>query len=202
MFTVRPDALEWQPVPQFFPAHSARATRRERARLAAMDEVKKRHAETLTKAYDEFADAIYRHCYFRVFRRERAEELVQETFSKVWQYMIDGHEVLNVRAFLYRVANNLIIDESRKKKEASLEALEEQGVEFGTSNISKLEATIDAAHVVESLHALSDAHRSVIIMRYIDELEPEEIARITGESANVISVRLHRAIKQLREQLV
>jgi RNA polymerase sigma-70 factor (ECF subfamily) len=194
MFTVQPSALEWQHVEKL-----SRTKNRE-VRQTSMGDVTQQQADMLAKAFDEYADAIYRDCYFRVFRRERAEELVQETFSKVWQYMLDGHEIINVRAFLYRVANNLIVDESRKKKEASLEALEESGMQFSESNIDKLEAHVDAIHILERLDSLNDAHRSVIIMRYVDELEPEEIARITGESANTISVRLHRAMKQLKEQ--
>ena len=78
------------------------------------------------KAYDEFADPIFRHCYFRVFNRERAKDLMQETFTKTWEYLnqspITNHEsrITNMRAFLYRVANNLIIDNSRQKDERSL----------------------------------------------------------------------------------
>lgn len=41
-------------------------------------------------AYDAYADAIYRHCYFRVFIRGRAEELMQETFMKTWEYLADA----------------------------------------------------------------------------------------------------------------
>ena len=72
-------------------------------------------------------DAIFRHCYFRVFDRERARDLVQETFLKTWEYLTRGHDIENIRAFLYRVATNLIIDDSRRKKEISLEQLSESG---------------------------------------------------------------------------
>ena len=81
--------------------------------------------DTFLTAYDKYADAIYRHCFFRVFSKEKAEELTQETFMRTWQYLEDGKEVLNLRAFLYRVANNLIIDHSRKKKEERLDNFHE-----------------------------------------------------------------------------
>src|SRR5690349_19793406 len=58
------------------------------------------------QAYDEFADPIFRHCYFRVFRRDRAKELVQETFLRAWEYQLQGKPIENIRAFLYRIANN------------------------------------------------------------------------------------------------
>ena len=66
------------------------------------------------EAYDLYADAIYRHCFFRVYSKERAEELTQETFLKLWQYMNDGNEIENIRALAYRIATNLVIDDKRK----------------------------------------------------------------------------------------
>src|SRR3989344_7992799 len=79
--------------------------------------------DALLKAYESHAEAIYRHCYFRVFRKELAEELMQDTFMRAWEYMGNGNKIDNVRAFLYKIANNLIIDYSRKKKEESLEGM-------------------------------------------------------------------------------
>jgi len=75
----------------------------------------KREKEFLD-AYEKYADAIYRHCYFRVYNKELAEDLTQETFIKTWKYIVEGKEVKNIKSFLYRVAVNLIIDNSRKKK--------------------------------------------------------------------------------------
>ena len=75
------------------------------------------------KAYDAYSESIYRHCFFRVWRKGRAEELLQETFLRLWTYLIKGNKVENIRALLYKIANNLIIDESRKKKEESLDQI-------------------------------------------------------------------------------
>src|SRR5438045_2414242 len=75
------------------------------------------------KAYDEYADAIFKHCYFRVSSRTKAEDLTQETFMKAWHYFAEGSVIENVKALLYRIATNLIIDEYRRKKEESLENL-------------------------------------------------------------------------------
>src|SRR5690242_12894969 len=75
------------------------------------------------KAFDELSEPLFRHLYFRVYSKQRAEELLQDTFMKTWNYLRGGKEVENLKAFLYRVANNLAIDESRKHKEQSLETL-------------------------------------------------------------------------------
>ncbi len=51
------------------------------------------------------------------------------------------------------------------------------------------------------IRQLDATHRDVLIMRYVDNLKPKEIAAVLGVSANVISVRLHRAMKELRQLL-
>ena len=153
------------------------------------------------KAYENYSDAIFRHCYFRLYDRERATEMMQETFVRTWEQVRTGREIKNVRAFLYRVANNLVIDHVRKRKESSLEALMETGFEPGVEEQEKTYAVIDAQFVLEALKDLDAKSRDVIIMRYIDDLGPNEIAEITGESANVVSVRLNRAVKSAQNIL-
>lgn len=49
------------------------------------------------------------------------------------------------------------------------------------------------------MHQLPVEYREVLLLRYVDGLAPREIAQLTGESANVISVRIHRARRQLRQ---
>ena len=77
------------------------------------------------EAYEKFADGIFRHTYLRLGDREKAKDLTQETFLKVWQYLIGCKSVVNFKAFLYKVASNLIIDETRKKKTDSLDKMQE-----------------------------------------------------------------------------
>ncbi len=151
-------------------------------------------------AYDSYADALYRHCFFRVFSKARAEELVQETFMRAWVYMEAGNAVANTRAFLYRVANNLIIDHARKKKEESLDALleESDAYEPAYEGHKQIEKNILIGEVKEAMENLSDSDRGLLIKRYVDDLDPKEIAEILQTNANNVSVKIHRAIKTLK----
>src|SRR3989338_7817957 len=79
-------------------------------------------------AYQQYVDAIYRHCYFRVYNQDLAEDLTQETFIKTWKYIADGKEIKNIKAFLYKVALNLIIDNSRKKTTLVFDDIKEKEV--------------------------------------------------------------------------
>ena len=152
-------------------------------------------------AYEAYADAIFRHCYFRVFDRDRARDLMQDAFVRTWEYLMKGEQIDNIRAFLYRVANNLVIDDVRKKKEASLDSLMEAGFNPGFDGSQEMKNKVDEWKVLSTFKKIEKHYREVLIMRHIDGLSPSEIAEITGESSNVISVRLHRGTQQLRNHL-
>ncbi|MFH0873854.1 MAG: sigma-70 family RNA polymerase sigma factor [Candidatus Komeilibacteria bacterium] len=151
--------------------------------------------------YEAYSDAIFRHCYFRVGDRGEAFDLMQETFTRTWDYLAGGKSIDNLRAWLYRVATNLIIDRSRKHQESSLDQLMDQGFQPMSNHYEKLTSSIDAKAILVILDKLEAGHRQVIIWRYVEDLRPKDIAQLTGESENVISVRLNRALKQLRQLL-
>jgi len=153
-------------------------------------------------AYEEHADAIFRHCLVRVRDRDAAYDLAQETFSRAWIYLSEGKKIDYMRAFLYRVANNLIVDGARKKKSASLDAMmDDDGFEPADENFkdpSDIQATREA---LEMLKSLDEIYRTAITMRYIDEMSPREIAAALGVSENVVSVRIHRGIERLSKMM-
>ncbi len=72
--------------------------------------------EEFLRVYDAHADAVFRYCARRVYDREKAKEIMQESFMKTWEYMTKGNVVKHIRAFVYRTATNLIIDTHKKKK--------------------------------------------------------------------------------------
>ncbi len=154
-------------------------------------------------AYDRYADDIFRHCLYRLgYDRELAKEMMQEVFTKVWHYLaIEGKDVQYIKAFLYRTATNMVIDYIRKKKEASLEMMQENGFEPVDKGVKKLENKVDAILVQEVIDSMNEDDREVIVMRYVNDLKPKEIAVILELSVNVVSVRITRAKKRLRKIL-
>lgn len=166
------------------------------------------HEARFLKAFDEYNDALFRHAYLRVSNREKAIDLVHDAYTKVWSYIRDGYQIDSFRPFLYKVLNNLIIDEYRKRKEASLDALmEQEGVDEGSfddlseNTVEMLAATIDGRKAFDLLEELPDQYREVIIYRFVDQLGPREISELIEESENVISVRIHRGLKLLRQKI-
>ncbi len=154
-------------------------------------------------AYELYAEAIYRHCVFRVYDAARAEDMMQETFMKTWKYISQGKIINNIRPFLYRVANNLVIDYSRKKKEDSLEMLMElhPDNEPSANPISQLENVMVLETVMKDLKKLPIESQEILVMRYIDDLDPKEIASILEITPNNASVRINRAMRHLQQIL-
>lgn len=160
------------------------------------------------EAYEAYNNALFRHALFRVSNRDRALELVQDTFLKVWDYLRGGGEVQQYKAYLYRILNNLIIDEYRKKKSSSLDEILENDTgemegKMSEGSAREVEENFDEARALEAIRAripeLPDTYRDVVTMRYIDGLTPKEIASMMDISENVVSVRLHRGTHKLRE---
>lgn len=166
------------------------------------------HEARFLKAFEDYNDALFRHASLRISDREKAIDVVHDTYTKVWSYIKSGYEIDNFRPFLYKVLNNLIIDTYRKKKEQSLDALLElEGVDEGSfdelseSSVESLAATMDGRLAFDLLAELPDQYREVIIYRFVDELGPKEISELIEESENVVSVRIHRGLRLLRKRI-
>jgi len=148
--------------------------------------------------YEDLSDSVFRHCYFRLSDREKAKDIVQETFKRFWE-CLEKEKIENTKAFVFKIANNLIIDSYRKKKEESLDALAEGGFDVKSDDYEAILTSVMGRELVSMLDQLSDTYKDLIVMRYIDDLPVYEIASITGLSENVISVRIHRGLALLRK---
>lgn len=157
--------------------------------------------EFFLDGYDKYADEIFRHLSFRVFNRDRVKDLLQETFSRTWEYLTKGREIDNLRAFLYKVANNLIIDEVKKKNSLSLEELSEAGfqIEDFKKSSQALSFNLEYQEAIKEIKKLDEDYKQVVIMRYVEELSIKEISKILRVSENLVSVRLNRALNKLRQ---
>jgi len=149
------------------------------------------------KLYDSYADAIWRHLFFKLGDSERAKELMQEVFMKTWEYTLVGNKISEERAFLYRTATNLFINEIRTdKRTVPLSTLEAVG--FEPSDSSDTTITAKQNELLEKLTKLNDNYRTALTLRYIDGLSVKEIAELLHEKETNISMRLKRGIESLK----
>lgn len=168
-----------------------------------------RTEKTFREAFETYSDALYRHAYFRLNDKERAYDLAQDAFLKAWDYVAGGGEIKQYKSFLYRILHNLIIDEYRKKKPSSLDALlEDESVahaveaRMAEGSLHETEESLDETALLETIRSripeLPEDYRVALTMRFIDGLSTGEIAETLGASENVVSVRIHRGISKLR----
>lgn len=166
------------------------------------------HEERFLKAFEEYNDALFRHAVYRISDRERAIEIVHDTFTKVWGYLRGGHTIESYKPFLYKVMNNLIIDEYRRRKELSLDAiLAVEGTDEGSfpelhgGGMEELTFSLDAEKASLLISELPLQYREVLTFRFVDGLGPKEISELIEETENVVSVRIHRGLKILKDKI-
>jgi RNA polymerase sigma-70 factor (ECF subfamily) len=154
--------------------------------------------DDFTTTYELYQDAIFRFCCWKCNDRELAKDLVQETFLRFYFCLQRKDEILNPRAFLYRIAHNIFIDHVRKKKESSLDQLLELGFEPSVDPWQHTVNRLDSEHIFLKLNTMRTSHKHVLQSRFVHGLTPADIARKTGETANAVSVRIYRGLAQLK----
>jgi RNA polymerase sigma-70 factor, ECF subfamily len=155
--------------------------------------------------YNRESDAIFRFCLLRTSDSEKAVDLTQDTFMRFWDVVNrDDEPITYERAFLFKIARNLIIDWYRKKKSLSLDSIleSEDGINDSLlidKDTTNLEMSGEARFVLEKISELEPMYQQVVYMRFVEDMKPKEISEILGESVNVVSVRITRGIEKLRE---
>ncbi|HAO64499.1 TPA: hypothetical protein DCQ44_00785 [Candidatus Taylorbacteria bacterium] len=162
---------------------------------------KEEQKQAFIALYDTLSSAIFRHCFFRLSSRERALEISQEAFLKVWEYFDKGTDIKNPTALVYRVANNLIIDEYRRKKTVSLEVMQEGGFDVDSGDEEKMLEHIEIDKIREAIGKIPEKYQQIIALRFIEGLSPGEIGAIVNRTENSVSVQINRGIKMLQEIL-
>lgn len=165
--------------------------------------------ESFAALYDEHIKSIYRFVFFKVNSKEEAEDLASETFLKAWNYLSkaeNANKIHNFKAFLYQIANNLVIDFYRKR---SLLPITLNDGEWEDANvpdtepigIDKIKKEDDVAQLKEAFKKIPENYSSVVIWYYLEELGIPEIAQILGKSEGTVRVTVHRALKALKKVL-
>ena len=152
----------------------------------------------LGAAHHDFQNDLNAYAFFKVHDRIISEGLVQDTFVKTWKYIVKGGKIVVMKAFLYHILNNLIVDEYRKKKTVSLDGLMEKGFEPGNEDGDRQINMLDGKSAQLLIKFLPVNYQQVMRMRYIQDLSLSEIALLTGQTKNTTAVKLHRGLEKLK----
>jgi len=148
-----------------------------------------------------YSDAIFRFCLVKVSSVELAEDMTQEVFMRYWQYLRDGQEMTNTRSFLYTIANNLAKDWYKKKKSVTLTDDLPSGMVSVDTKIVSPELSASYQEALSVIETMEEHDKEVLLLTYVEGLDPKHIAEVISENANTVSVRLNRATKRLKELL-
>ena len=173
------------------------------------EEFKKRDlskAVNFNELYIFYSPKISRHIYLRVRQVDETNDLTSEVFLRTWQYLKKGQKIKNIKPFLYKIADNLIVDYIRSNKhQANLDDdsdLEKIEIIDASNDVSQnFKNFVDSQEISQALDNLNEKYKKLLIMRFIDELEIDEICQILNKSRGAINVAIHRALKMLRENL-
>ncbi|MFA6432474.1 MAG: RNA polymerase sigma factor [Candidatus Paceibacterota bacterium] len=152
----------------------------------------------LTTAHGSYNRGLNAHAFFKVNDHAMCDDLVQSTFLKTWIYLVKGGKIDTMKAFLYHILNNLIVDQYRKHKTDSLDALIENGYEPAVDDTSRLFNIMDGKVAALLIKSLPETYQKVMRMKYMQDLSLKEMSLITGQSKNTMAVKAHRGLAKLK----
>jgi RNA polymerase sigma factor (sigma-70 family) len=158
------------------------------------------NSENLTIAHHDYNKGLNAYAFFKLHNSATGEDLVQETFTKTWAYLVRGGNIVTMKAFLYHILNNLIVDEYRKQKHEmrSLDTLIENGFEPKDEQSKNLIDFLDGKEAMHHIAKLTDKYKKVMHMRFKQSMSLREISTIMGQTKNTTAVQIHRGIDKLK----
>jgi RNA polymerase sigma factor (sigma-70 family) len=146
-------------------------------------------------AVDEFADAVYRFIRADLRDDDRAKDIVQDSYEKLWKHVAEIDYSV-VKSWLFSTAYHTMIDIIRKEKRmTSLEESDESDL-LTESQYTDLNEILHAA-----LDLLPEQHRSVVLLRDYEGYSYKEIGEITGLSEAQVKINIYRGRMALKNYI-
>ncbi len=185
----------------------AEQSQRENAAIARG--LKRQDPELLDHLIELYQHRLLRYLLFLTGKREVAEDLFQETWMRVLLRGAQYNGKARFDTWLFTIARNLVIDLSRKRTMASLDAMSEateDGPAFeiamdGPSPLEQFQLREDRAEVAAVLLKLEPNYREVLVLRFHEEMSLEEIAGVTRAPLSTVKSRLYRGLAALKPEI-
>ncbi|EOS58923.1 MULTISPECIES: RNA polymerase sigma factor SigW [Paenibacillus] len=160
---------------------------------------------------DLYKDKLYHLGYRMLSNRHEAEDVVQETFLRVHKNWNRYDDKQKFSTWIYRIATNLCIDRLRKRKPSyylDAEMNDQDGLD-GYTLIPGDERTPETEYLLsetqqtihQAIEGLPAKYKSVIVLRYLQELSLQEISEVLDMPVTTVKTRVHRGREFLRKKL-
>jgi RNA polymerase sigma-70 factor, ECF subfamily len=144
--------------------------------------------------YRRHAPDVFRFALYLSGNRSDAEDITSETFVRAWAAS-EPIRVATVKGYLFTIARNLFLQGLRRK--ARHVELHDEHVDPRAGPHAQVEWSDELREVLSELQKLPEVDRSALLMRAVDEMPYEEIARALELSLAAVKVKIHRARRAL-----
>lgn len=156
----------------------------------------------LSTIFDAYYEPLYRYAYRHLGTSLIAEDLAAEVFQRFLEEIKNQRgPTTNLKAWLYRVAHNLIVDELRRNKHLDFELLDESRLAADPEVGDQVQQSIVQQLTRQALQQLTEKQRTVLVLKYLQGLETEEIAQTLNLSIGTVKSLQHRGLQAMRQHL-
>ena len=158
-----------------------------------------------SELYKAHLKDVYSYSYYRVGNHHDAEDLTEQTFLQAYRHFERAQKESDgrpLRPWLIRIAHNLASNYYRdrsRRPQTPLEHADPIATQHDTEDL--VAGREELRQVMANLQTLGDDRRDALIMRFALGMDNREIARALGRSDGATKVLIHRAIKQLQEEM-
>ncbi len=152
--------------------------------------------EEFNKTVDLYADQLYRFILKSIKDEEKARDIVQDTYEKLWIKVSDVAST-NAKSYMFTTAYHTMIDRIRRDKKQAEYTEEKERTLSHTRQYSDLKEVLE-----DALAKLPEIQRSVILLRDYEGYSYQEIGGITGLNESQVKVYIFRARASLKNYIV
>lgn len=163
------------------------------------------HPQTQQKAFEQllrlYQKPLYHHIRNIVLNHDDADDVLQNTFIKVFNYLKDFKGDSKLFSWMYRIATNeaiTFINQKAKRNGTTSEAMQSKLVENLQSDVY-FDGNDIQLKLQKAIHLLPEKQQLVFKMKYFEELKYEEISEILGTSVGALKASYHHAVKKIEE---
>lgn len=169
--------------------------------LDVLSRIKEGDEDAFAVLFRDYKDKLYGFFFDLTHSADKAEDLVQDIFLKIWQGRNHLNKVNNINAYIFRVAQNYAIDQLRKTTKEILSFSDTFETDMDALSLSP-EDTYEKKELNKIMQAAVDTlpnqQKKIFILRYIESLSHEEIAKSMNISVSTTQNHMRHALANVR----
>jgi RNA polymerase sigma-70 factor (ECF subfamily) len=161
-------------------------------------------ADAFGELYRRYAKIVFRFIYANLNDRFDAEDLTEEVFLRAWRSLSNYRQKgVPFLAYLFKIARNVLIDFYRRagRSGGHMSIEDKQITDFNPDPGETAILNIEHQEIRNTLTELREDYRTVLVLRFLSGLSPEETGAVMGRTPGAVRILQHRALSALRSRL-